>query len=70
MRWYGTNSCEIVEIVLRDYSGTKIDSFRFQVMDKKRRDMVFNILYNKYGIGFTEEKPKREDLDLNWIPKE
>lgn len=59
-----SNNGEVIEIIIRDYSGAKIDSFRFNVSDKTKANMVFKTLEDKYGLKIGK---KSKDKDLDWI---
>ena len=60
----GDNSYgERIEIIVRDFSGAKIDSFRWSLQDKGTEGKVLNIIRRKYGIF----KPYHQDLD--WLKK-
>lgn len=47
-----SRSGEIIEIVLRDYSGNRIDNFKCNTKDLKARSKIGSILHEKYGISF------------------
>jgi len=55
-------SGEIIEITIRDFSGAKIDFFKFNIKDKRKAYMTLRILKRKYGFS-SEEK----DRDINWL---
>lgn len=55
-------NCEFAELTIRDYSGAKIDYFKWSLNDKALEKKIFYILKSKYGIF-----QKREDKDLNWL---
>lgn len=50
---------EVIEIVIRDSSGAKIENYKFQLRDKRAGD-ILRTLTNKYGIG---KKP----TDIDWL---
>lgn len=52
-RWLKHNRTdEIVEIIIRDFTGMKLDSFKFNLNEKKVIKTVASILSNKYGLIF------------------
>jgi len=57
---------EIIEVIVRDGSGAKIESYRFRVSDKQNSIRIFRLLKSKYG--FEVAKSKR-DKDLDWLGK-
>lgn len=54
---------EFIEIFIRDYSGAKIDYFKWSLNDKELEKKMFNILKFKYGIF------QKKDKDLDWLGK-
>ncbi len=63
---------DFVEVIIRDYSGGKIESFKFPSSDKKAQSNVARILKNKYGINLSPEiKPKdsinNKNKDMDWL---
>lgn len=65
---YG-RSGDIVEIILRDYSNSKIDSFKFNAEDKISRDKITRILKEKYAIDFSPMIEVEESVN-NDVKKE
>jgi len=57
---------EIIEVIVRDFSGAKIESYKFRVKDKDKASKIFRVLKSKYG--FEISKPKK-DIDLDWLKK-
>lgn len=55
---------EIIEIIIRDNSGAKIESYKFQVSDKSLSIRIMNILKYKYGVA---SGSKTDDQDINWL---
>ena len=55
---------EIIEIIVRDFSGAKIDSYKFRLneVDKIRR--FFDALKKKYAIDTSPI-----DRDIDWLDK-
>lgn len=47
---------EIIEVIIRDSSGAKIDTFKCQMKDFPR---ILNIIEKKYGL--------RKDRDIDWL---
>lgn len=54
------SSGEFAELVLRDSSGAKLETFKWSLTDKQLEQKIFSIIRNKYGIF------QRPDKDLNW----
>lgn len=54
---------EIIEIIIRDNSGAKIESYKFNVQDKGLSKKIMNVLRYKYGFASGEGK----DEDINWL---
>ncbi len=59
---YGQNGM-IIEIIVRDENGSKIESFRVNSNDKKTFKKVIRLLKDKYGLDFNIE----ENKDLSWL---
>ena len=56
---------EIIEIIIRDSSGAKIESYKFHTQDKVLSNKIMNTLKSKYGL---EEKNKENiDKDIDWL---
>ena len=60
-----SRKCEKVELIIRDYSGAKIDTFKWNIGDKNIEKKIYNIVKNKYGLFKPEVQPK--DKDLDWL---
>lgn len=58
------NSGERVELIIKDYSGAKIDIFRWSVTDKNTEKKIFYIIKKKYGIFRVEHDANK---DLGWL---
>lgn len=59
---------DMVEIIVRDAAGGKIESFRFSAADKKRHVLISKTLKIKYGICFVPEKSDgKKSRDLDWL---
>jgi len=59
---------ESVEVIVRDFSGAKLESWRITSGDKKGLSKIFEIIKKKYGINmFISHKDK--DKDLSWLKK-
>lgn len=57
---------EMVEIIVRDFSGAKLDSFKFKVNDNETAKKVLRVLKSKYGLDIFEKK----DKDIDWLNKD
>ena len=56
---------EKVELIIRDFSGAKIDTFKWNIGDKILEKKIYLILKKKYGL-FRPEIPII-DKDLEWL---
>ncbi len=54
---------DTVEIIVRDSSRTKLESWTINIHDKKRARQVMNHLKKSYGIDFGIKL----DKDLDWL---
>lgn len=57
---------EIVELTIRDFSGAKLDTYKWKAKDNKESQRVSRTVYNKYGIRFYPERIET-DRDLDWL---
>jgi len=57
---YGT----ILEIIIRDEHGSKIEGFKINSKDKKAVRKVLRIIKQKYGIDLSKETKEK---DLKWL---
>jgi hypothetical protein len=53
----------VVEVTIRDPSGSKVDSFKFGSQNYKERIKVFKKIQQKYGIDLF----LRANKDLAWL---
>jgi len=53
---------EIIEIIIRDNTGAKIETYKFKLGDK-RADKVLQNIRKKYGLNETKDK------DMDWLNK-
>lgn len=56
---------EKAELVIRDYSGAKLDTFKWSIGDKNLERKIYKIVKNKYGLFKPEINP--QDKDLEWL---
>ena len=54
---------DTIEIIVKDSSMKKLESWVINVSDKKRARQIMKILKSSYGIDFGIE----EDKDLSWL---
>jgi hypothetical protein len=54
---------EIIEIIIRDSTGAKIDTYKFQLRDKRAKQ-ILNKIMKKYGMKDVEDK------DIEWLKKQ
>lgn len=55
-----------IEIIVRDYSGARLEGWKVLTNDQRRIKQVFKIIKNKYGINLFFYI-KRKDKDLDWL---
>lgn len=66
--WFNyRTSGEIIEIIVRDWSEGKLDSWKVNAKDTKKIKKVFKIIKEKYNINLFMDF-KEEDKDIEWIP--
>ena len=53
---------EIIEIIIRDNTGGKIETYKFKLNDL-RADKVLQNIRKKYGLNNTKDK------DMDWLNK-
>lgn len=51
---------EIIELIVRDSSGTKIDVFKCSIKDFPR---IIKIIEKKYGLNIS----RKSDRDIDWL---
>ena len=56
---------EVIEIIIRESSGAKIESYKFNVSDTERSKTVMNLIRKKYGL----QDLKKKDRDMDWLNK-
>jgi len=62
--WYRyDNAGDLIEIIIRDGSGGKIESYKFHIADHKKARNVISILKRKYNFL----KEERKDKDIDWL---
>jgi len=61
MRW-NQGGEEIFELIIRDSSGAKLESFKGNMKDFPR---IIKIIERKYGLVF-----KKKDADLDWLKRD
>ena len=57
---------EIIEIIIRDSSGAKIENHKFQVNDKRVAKNILGSIMHKYGLT---ANAKKDDEDIGWLGK-
>lgn len=57
---------EIIEIIVRDAGGGKIETLKFSANDKKRIKYVVALLKSKYNVDLTPKK----DKDIDWLKQD
>ena len=54
---------EIIEIIIRDNTGAKIDTYKFKLNNIKLANQILATIKKKYGLGETKDK------DIDWLKK-
>lgn len=56
---------DMIEIIVRDFSGTKIETHRCPIRDKKRYASILRYLEDKYGVKpEITLQPNPDEMDL------
>ena len=63
---YGSGG-ETIEIIIRDGTGAKIESWKLDSRDKKRLVQVYQRVMDKYNINLFQKTKKKQGSDLDWI---
>lgn len=59
---------DIIEIIIRDLTGRKMEHLKFNGMDKKTQVTIGTKLFFKYGLDLTPDKDKEMNDEKNhWI---
>lgn len=58
---------DIIEIIIRDMTGRKMEHLKFNGMDKKTQTRVGTKLYSKYGLDLTPDKVGEFEQEKKWI---
>jgi len=53
---------EIVEIIIRDFSGARIEGFKAKIKDREKVNKIMHVLKKKYDF-----KPEVTPKDLEWL---
>ena len=62
--WVGKNThIDTIELIVKDSSMKKLESWVINIHDKKRARQIMRILKTSYGIDFGVS----EDKDLEWL---
>ena len=62
-------NADIIEIIIRDFSGAKIESWKFNCTDRIKASNVFNLLKVKYGFEPAIKPDEHIDSDIDWLRK-
>ena len=62
MRTHYNNGDEILEIIVRDQTGGKIETLRCNMSDNKQVTRIIRYLKSKYGITFMESSNQESDF--------
>ena len=64
----GFSRCaDIIEIVVRDLTGRKMEHLKFNGMDKLTQKKIGTKLFSKYDIDLTPDKQKDLKEEKKWI---
>ncbi len=58
---------DIVEIIIRDLTGRKMEHLKFNGMDKKTQTKTGTKLYSKYNLDLTPDKTTEIKEEKDWI---
>jgi len=58
---------ETVEIIVRDVSGAKLESWRVETHDVGRLKQIYNSIKNKYNLNLFLTDKGKKDKDLGWL---
>lgn len=61
---------DIIEIIIRDLTGRKMDHLKFNGMDKKTQQKIGTRLFEKYDLDLTPNKTKGSKEEKKWIDEE
>jgi hypothetical protein len=64
-----SKNAEIIEIIVRDFSGAKIESWRFNCQDKVKSENVLRLLRDKYGFSPSIQPHEHIDSVMGWLRK-
>jgi ferredoxin-thioredoxin reductase catalytic subunit len=68
--WLKNNySGKIIEIIIREENGIKIEAFKFNSEDRKTVKKILKIIKVKYGVNIAPERldEDKKDRDLDWL---
>lgn len=51
------------EFIIRDSSGAKLETFKWNLDNKQLEKKIFTIVKQKYGIF----QPEKQDRDISWV---
>jgi len=58
---------DIIEIIIRDLTGKKIEHLKFNGMDKQTQTKTGTRLYSKYGLDLTPDKQRDSKEEKGWL---
>ena len=58
---------DIIEIIIRDAGGGKIETLKFSSGDKNRIRYVVRLLKSKYNVDLSGDK---KDKDIDWLKQD
>jgi len=58
---------DIIEIIIRDLTGRKMEHLKFNGMDKVTQKKIGTKLYSKYDLDLSPDKEKDIDEEKKWI---
>ena len=57
----------IIEVIIREASGAKIEAHKFKINDKTKTKSIFHLLKKKYGLN--DFSKSNDDRDIDWLDK-
>ena len=58
---------DIIEIIIRDLTGRKMEHLKFNGMDKVTQMKIGTKLFSKYGLDLTPDKENEMKEEKKWI---
>ena len=62
-----SKNADIIEIIIRDLTGRKMEHLKFNGMDKNTQQKIGTKLFLKYNLDLTPDKIKDMTEEKRWI---